>query len=366
MPVYKSKNKTKDGRQYFFRIKYKDVFGETHDYTSPKYFKKKDAEDEEALYRIKVNNKELTITSVTIKDAYLDYYRYKTNSCKKQTLIRLSEYYNKYIKFFENKKINDLTLNDYKSFINNLNNHNFSAAYKNKLQGVLRCIINHSYKYYGTSNYILRFFENFNDVNHLKKEMSFYNYEEFKKFISVIDDLNYKTFFEVLYFLGLRKGEAQALTWKDISFEKKELKINKTLTTKIKGEKWTISTPKTKNSIRTLPIPQNLLNDLKSIYNCAIKYRDFENTWFVFGNTVPFKETTICVKKNKYSKIAKIKQIRIHDFRHSCASLLINKGASIALVSKYLGHSNITITLNTYVHLFKNELQEMTKLLDNL
>lgn len=60
------------------------------------------------------------------------------------------------------------------------------------------------------------------------------------------------------------------------------------------------------------------------------------------------------------------KRIRIHDFRHSCVSLLINKGASIALVSKYLGHADISITLKTYTHLFKSELTKMTDILNKL
>ena len=74
------------------------------------------------------------------------------------------------------------------------------------------------------------------------------------------------------------------------------------------------------------------------------------------------------LKTNKkiYCKNANVKQIWIHDFRHSCASLLINKGASIALVSKYLGHSKITTTLNIYTHMYKSELENVTNLLNNL
>ena len=142
--------------------------------------------------------------------------------------------------------------------------------------------------------------------------------------------------------------------------------ITKTLTTKIKGEKWTISSPKTKNSTRNLPIPEKLLNDLKTMYNEARKYSDFTANWFVFGNSEPFKETTIQKKKNNYCDLAKVKQIRIHDFRHSCASLLINKGASITLVSKYLGHSNISITLDVYSHMYQSELSKMTEILNKL
>ena len=69
-------------------------------------------------------------------------------------------------------------------------------------------------------------------------------------------------------------------------------------------------------------------------------------------------------RKNKYCKLSGVKQIRIHDFRHSCASFLINNGASIVLVSKYLGHSKISMTLDTYTHLYKNELLEVSKMID--
>lgn len=155
--------------------------------------------------------------------------------------------------------------------------------------------------------------------------MQFFTLEEYKQFDSVIKDFNYHTFFELLYFNGLRQGEAQALTWNDIDFVKKAVKINKTLTTKIKGEKQTISSPKTRSSVRTLPLTDNLLNDLRTMQNNAKHFTDYSNDWFVFGNSIPFKETTIQKKKNDYCNLAKVPQIRIHDFRHSCASLLINQ-----------------------------------------
>ena len=71
-------------------------------------------------------------------------------------------------------------------------------------------------------------------------------------------------------------------------------------------------------------------------------------------------------RKNKDCKLAEVKQIRIHDFRHSCASLLINSGATINVVAKYLGHTKIDETLNTYSHLFKNQLNEIINIIDKL
>lgn len=61
-----------------------------------------------------------------------------------------------------------------------------------------------------------------------------------------------------------------------------------------------------------------------------------------------------------------IEDIKIHDFRHSCASLLINNGANVTMVAKYLGHSKIDETLNTYSHVFQNKLDDIVNTLDNL
>lgn len=63
-------------------------------------------------------------------------------------------------------------------------------------------------------------------------------------------------------------------------------------------------------------------------------------------------------------KNAGVKQIRVHDFRHSCASLLINNGASITLVAKYLGHTKVDETLNTYSHMYQNKLEDIVNLMN--
>ena len=365
MAVYQSKKTTKDGRSYFFRIKYKDIVGITHDYTSPKFKKRSEAVDEEALYRIKVQQQSICTTTLTFENIINEFILDKSKKVKKQSLIKTKNQL-KHLNSIKKIKINDFDLAKYRSFLNELENKKMSISYSNKILGLLKAIIIYSNKYYNTSDVILKFIENFKNNNEYKKEMLFFTYDEYKKFDSVIDNFMHHTFFELLYYLGLRQGEAQALNWNDIDFNKNEISITKTLTTKIKGEKWTISTPKTKGSRRILPLPKQLSNDLKQLKSNAKKYNDFKNNWFVFGNSLCFPENTIQTNKNKYCKLAGVKQIRIHDFRHSCASLLINQGASIALVSKYLGHANITMTLNTYTHMYKSELIDITNILNNL
>lgn len=365
MSVYKSNTPTKDGRKYFFRIKYKDIFGISHDYSSPKYLTKKEAEHEEAIYRINISNKTINTNNPTLEIVFYEFYEIKKKQVKVQTLRGIMQEYT-HLKSLSKFKMNDLNLNHYNKFISYLDRLELTCTYKNKILGLLRRLIIYANKYYNTSTALLKYIENYHDPAAIKKEMQFFTYDEYKKFDSVIDSFEWHVFFEVLYFMGLRQGECQALTWNDIDFNKKTISISKTLTSKVKGIGYLITSPKTKNSIRVLPLPKSVLNDLKTLNNNALNFKDYSSNWFVFGNSIPFKETNITNKKNLYCQKAGVKQIRIHDFRHSCASLLINNNATPILVSKYLGHSKVSITLNTYSHLFKSELENIVDLINNL
>lgn len=365
MGIYKTKSPTLDGRSYYFRFKYTDALGKYKDIKSKLYKTKKEAQNEESAYRIKLNAKDDLNDNITINEVFIKYINLHKENVKVQSTEKTNNLY-KHLNIIENVKINKLNFEHIEILKNKLNESNLSTSYKNKILGLLKAIIIFSKKYYNTSDKVLIYIEKYKGVNEEKKEMQFFTIDEYKRFNDVIDNFNYKVFFEILFFMGLRQGELQALTFEDIDFEKGTISISKTLTTKIKGQKWTISTPKTKTSKRVLPLPKQVLDDLKTLNNNAKKYKDYSPKWFVFGFVEPFKETAIQVNKNKYCELAQVKQIRIHDFRHSCASLLINKGASITLVSKYLGHSNINTTLQTYTHLYKSELDNIKSMLETI
>ena len=95
-------------------------------------------------------------------------------------------------------------------------------------------------------------------------------------------------------------------------------------------------------------------------------HEQFNENYFVTGDMFPVATNTITNHKNQNCRLANVKQIRIHDFRHSCASLLINKGANVQVVAKYLGHTKIEETLKTYAHLFLSSLDEIVEVIDRL
>ena len=358
--------KTKDGRSWYFKVYYNDLSGNRKQYKSKKYVSKKDAQDSERLFLIsltdKVDNNNLTIHELLL--LYMDFQ-------KDRVKITTYQNYNKYkekIELIGKIKIIDYNLTIFNNWKNEINKRDYSTRYKNNIYKVLRELLNHAIKYY---NYnclipIINKMTGFNNPNELKKEMNFYTYEEFIKFIDQEEELKYKTYFEMLYYCGLRRSEANALTWEDINFRDKTININKNISTKIKGQQYVIIPPKTKSSYRTLPMPNILYNDMKELYKYYSKYSNFTKTWFVFGGSLPLADSTITKHKDNCCKKSNLKNIRIHDLRHSCASLLISNGASISLVAKYLGHSNLSTTLNVYTHLFKNEFNDIMEVINKL
>ena len=188
-----------------------------------------------------------------------------------------------------------------------------------------------------------------------KKEMLFWTPEEFEQFISHVDNTEYNMLYRTLYITGCRRGEALALTWDDIDEEQGIINISKSVSFKVQheGKNYKVTTPKNVGSNRTLVIPSFFMDQL-------MKYKSWQNEnkreqKFVFGGSDPLPPTTIERIMTKAADAAAVKRIRVHDFRHSCASLLLSKGNTIVAVSKHLGHNSVEQTLNTYAHMMPDD-----------
>ena len=84
------------------------------------------------------------------------------------------------------------------------------------------------------------------------------------------------------------------------------------------------------------------------------------------GGERPIRDTSLEKTNKKFSDLAGVKRIRIHDFRHSHASLLANEGINIQEIARRLGHSNISMTWNTYSHLYPREEERAVKILNTI
>lgn len=369
MAVYKAKEgKTKDGRVWFFKVRYQDMDGRRKQYKSGKFVTKKEAEDAELGYRMKLFNHE-NQDKITINEM-IDLFVENRTSTIEVKPTTLYNYGNKktYLKSLLNIKVKDFNINHYDKWKKEINATHLSTRYKNDILKFLKSVLNYAMAWYDFNlTKVYSKMTKFSSANDIEKEMMYFTYEQFKQFISVENSLKHKVMFEILYYCGLRKGELRGLTWSNIDLNKRTLSIKKQITDRGGGVKtFQFSTPKTKSSIRTLPINKKLLEDLKMLKEKDSKINGFNNNYFVCGDAFPIASNTIRDRKNRNCALAGVPQIRIHDFRHSCASLLVNNGANITVVAKYLGHTKIEETLNTYTHLFNSALNEVVNLIDKL
>ncbi|KKF51183.1 tyrosine-type recombinase/integrase [Streptococcus uberis] len=206
-----------------------------------------------------------------------------------------------------------------------------------------------------------------------KAQLNYWSIEEFKEFLNLFEpeEYNYQLLFTCLFFTGMRLGEALALTWNDIDFKTQTIHITKSIYIS-KGISY-ISTTKTKAGMRRIIIHKKLNDEL--INWKKNQYKLLDN--FVTGDINElqlFQNSPMVITKNAtekfYKKILKrdpnIKRIRIHDFRHSHASLLINQGEDYLLVKERLGHASITTTIDTYSHLYPSKQKSLAEKIDQL
>lgn len=193
------------------------------------------------------------------------------------------------------------------------------------------------------------------DNSGVKKQIEAYNKDQIKSLVASLEETpSFKNLGLLLtIYSGMRIGEVCALQWKDVDLEEKVIRVNKTIqriyieeetTGKMKTE-LQISTPKTKSSQREIPIVPKLFKMMKDYAKiCRPDY------FVCSGTTTPLEPRTY---RNYYMKKIEefgLPHLKFHGLRHTFATLLIASKADIKTVSAILGHSDITTTLNTYVH----------------
>lgn len=155
--------------------------------------------------------------------------------------------------------------------------------------------------------------------------------------------------------VGLRRGEMLALRWDDIDFYNKLLKVRHNM---VRGEKgYIIKAPKSEAGIRDIAIGDEVLEELRlarsQYLSDAFSYGPgFQNLGFVVrqADGSPYKPDSMTQKWERFLEESGLPKIRLHDLRHSNATALIQAGVNPRVVQQRLGHSDVSITLNTYTH----------------
>lgn len=375
MPIYKvSDKKNKEGKiQYRVRVNYIDNNGNYRQLTRMCWGSNEAKNLEQQLTK-ELSNKTLSLSSMTVADLFKDFLGDSRQNSRATTVQGYEKNYRLHIKpYIDNIQIRKLNTSNLSAWKKQINEKGLSLTTRKNIYSALRTALNYAVK----MDYIpvnpLNKVGNFKDAYYMEEEMLFYTPEEFQLFKAAAlhkaeqsQYYDFYVFFCIAYYTGCRKGEIHALRWNCIDFSKDTLSVRKSINQKQKGGD-VESPPKNKSSIRKIQMPQPLksvLQEHKQRQQASIP--DWNENGFICGYYRPLRDTSIQWENEKYAKAAGVKKIRIHDFRHSHVSVLINSGVAVTAIAKRIGHSTAKETLKTYAHLFPVEEEKAVNVLNKI
>ncbi len=292
---------------------------------------------------------------ITFAALYGKYLKFKENRVRASTLESQRNAMELHIlPYFKDKVVSEITPADIVEWQNTLLEKHFSASHTRQINAYLKMVFKYAVDYLGLSQSPVKS----QICKPEKGHIDFWTPEEYKAFSdSIRHNIELYTAFEILFYTGMRKGELLALTLNDIDFSHKTLSISKTLA--YVGGIYVNQPPKTRKSRRIIDVPEFLLAEIRTyigkLYKPEPEQRLFYRSRVWLGEAI----THTCSRIN-------VKPIRVHDLRHSHASMLINLGANPLMIAERLGHEDVKITMNTYSHLFKSHQKEIIDKLEKV
>ncbi|MCD7892252.1 MAG: site-specific integrase, partial [Erysipelotrichaceae bacterium] len=191
-------------------------------------------------------------------------YMYDVSLQKRRTTIDSYNYrFKRVLEFYDDCEITEITYDSAVAFQHELyENKGFSAKYTNHVVSVLNQVVSFAYAKGYISHFPLAGLKGIKSTKVVEKE--YYDLKTFQEFISFVDDETDHLMFDILFFLGLRKGELLALRWKNIDLVNGIVTIDSSMK-KIKGKGLVLSEPKTKNSYRKIVCNKLLTKELEVV-----------------------------------------------------------------------------------------------------
>lgn len=350
MPAYKDNESGK----WYVQFYYTDWTGERKKKFKRGFASKKQAQVYEAEY-IRRAKADMDMRLGTFVEVY---FKDKTGELKERS-IRNKKYMIEahVIPYLGNKPMNEIRPSDIIAWQNQIKEKKeFSQSYLRMIQNQVTAIFSHAQKIYGLEN---------NPCKSVKKmgrsddrSLDFWTEDEYEKFIKSYDpESMHYVMFEILFWTGCREGELLALTMDDIDTDAMKMRINKTYFRHNRED--IITEPKTDNSVRTIDLPEFLVEEIVSYYDRLYEYPKDARLFPVVAEAVQH------TMKYHIEKTG-VKKIRVHDLRHSHVAFLIHNGVQPLIIKERLGHKDIMVTLNTYGHLYPSEQKKVAGLLDRL
>lgn len=213
----------------------------------------------------------------------------------------------------------------------------------------------------------------FLDYGNKKRKKTFYDKNELKLFLEAVykyDSFMWFTFFRILAFTGMRKGEALALKWPDINLNDNTLSINKTLAEGYEN-RLIVQSPKTEASKRIISIDKKTMEIIKEWKKKQAKlligfgFNALNPEQLIFSKLESNDVWYLNAPRSRLIKVCKeadLPTIHIHGFRHTHCSLLFEAGLAVKDVQARLGHSDMQTTLNIYTHVTEESKDKSAEL----
>ena len=351
MPVYKNESKS----TWYAKFNYKDWQGNIKQKKKEGFKTQKEAK----VYEREFLNKAHVSCDMAF-GSLVELYMEDCESRLKPTTLDNKKYIVdlKVLPFFKDMPLNTINITTVRKWQNELisSDENYSQTYLKSINNQLSAIFNYACKYYKLPENPVR---SCGSIGKKRADsMNFWTIDEFNKFIVTVEKKPIsKVAFEILFWTGIRVGELLAITLNDIDIEAQTISINKNYA-RLKREDLILE-PKTPKSKRVVTISPFLCDIIQEYISKLYDYEPNERLFQV--TTTYFRE-----EMDRGCKKSGVKKIRVHDLRHSHASLLIEMGFSPLLISERLGHENIETTLQTYSHLYPNKQSEVANMLQVL
>lgn len=349
MPVYKDEQRG----TFFCSFYYTDWTGEKKKKTKRGFKLKREAQAFERSFLEQAQGEPTMLFSALV-DLYLADIRtrYKPSTLE----VREPMIVNKFLPFFGKLRLDQITPAHIRKWQNELISQGYKDTYLRSLHSALSAIFNFAVWYYNLKENPC---QKAGAIGRLgADEMRFWTRQEYAEFIKCVEPgTMFHAGFQVLYWSGMRIGELLALTVEDFDFDAKSISISKSYQ-RIKRQD-VITSPKTPKSNRVVLLPGFVCEELRAFIERKYGVEPTDRIFPTIRECFRDKLIRVCKK-------SQLSPIRLHDFRHSHASLLIELGFSPLLIAERLGHEKVEVTLSIYSHLYPNKQAEVIERLEKL
>lgn len=349
----------KRGNNYNVIIEYRDENEKIKQKSVAKYTNKKDAEKHLIDLKSSINNNNYIISKdITFVDRYKKYIEDEHKHLSPSTLrIRKSFLKNNIEPFFKNIKLSDVSPYTLQEFANYVYKNYSKGSAQHRLAAV-KTVLTEAYRLKEIQENPCDFVKS----PKTKVESSIriaqepYSKEEVKYLIENLDSEIYEIPILLMLTCGLRYSEMAGLRWQDINLKENTLTVNQVLI--YTGEEIIFKKPKTEGSIRTISVPKELISKIKRWKVKHNEYKlegilEYEDLVCLNSRLAPVLECSLLDYFKRFTKKIGLRSIRLHDLRHTHATILILAGTDFKTISHRLGHTDIKITLNRYSHVLK-------------